>query len=102
MIDFSSKEPKMSVWKLKEDSTNSNPNATSAKPAVTTEVPLQVDVDVENEDEDEDDILEDVPGYPLWKKVDRGDGMPYYFHTETQETAWEIPEPNKSTIQMDT
>jgi hypothetical protein len=97
MIEFSSKEPKMSVWKLKEDSTNSNPNATSAKPAVTTEVPLQVDV--ENEDEDEYGILEDVPGYPLWKKVDRGDGMPYYFHTETQETAWEIPE---QTIQMDT
>jgi hypothetical protein len=51
-----------------------------AEAAEATEVP-----------EEEGMIIEMVEGFPEWRKVDRGDGMPYFFHMETQETRWEPP-----------
>ncbi|KAI8895289.1 hypothetical protein BC833DRAFT_623172 [Globomyces pollinis-pini] len=45
--------------------------------------------------EEDDDINVDiVEGFPNWKRVDRGDGMPYYFHVNTQETRWDPPTSN--------
>ncbi|KAI8926331.1 hypothetical protein BC831DRAFT_456795 [Entophlyctis helioformis] len=42
--------------------------------------------------EDEDNVLLDlVDGFPDWRRVDRGDGMPYFFNINTQETRWESP-----------
>ncbi|TPX45095.1 hypothetical protein SeLEV6574_g04083 [Synchytrium endobioticum] len=36
-------------------------------------------------------VLENVEGYPEWKKVDRGEGIVYYFKLDTQETSWFAP-----------
>ncbi|KAI9208035.1 uncharacterized protein BJ171DRAFT_565749 [Polychytrium aggregatum] len=32
-----------------------------------------------------------VPGHPEWRKVDRNDGLIYYFNIKTHETSWEPP-----------
>ncbi|TPX30842.1 hypothetical protein SmJEL517_g05682 [Synchytrium microbalum] len=36
-------------------------------------------------------MLENVDGHPEWKKVDRGEGIVYYFRVDTQETSWFAP-----------
>ncbi len=38
--------------------------------------------------------LDVVEGFPDWRKVDRGDDPPYYFHIVTQETRWDFPTSN--------
>lgn len=45
----------------------------------------------EFETENEDTSVQNIPGFPDWRKVDRGDGNPYYFHVITEETRWEYP-----------
>lgn len=32
-----------------------------------------------------------VPGFPNWRKVDRGEEMSYYFNVLNQETRWDPP-----------
>lgn len=44
--------------------------------------------------EEEGILLDGVQGFSNWRKVDRGDDMPYYFHIVTQETRWELPTMN--------
>jgi hypothetical protein len=48
-------------------------------------------VEVTEIEEEEGMTLEMVEGFPEWRRVDRGDGMPYFFHVETQETRWDPP-----------
>lgn len=85
------------MWKLPP----SPPKKLSVKKNETT----KTDDASEGSDEDEEieevgkteigeDELAEVKGFPNWRKVDRGDGMPYYFHIETQETSWEYPTKN--------
>ncbi|KAH6599748.1 hypothetical protein BASA50_002773 [Batrachochytrium salamandrivorans] len=42
-------------------------------------------------EEEEGMVLELVEGFAQWRRVDRGDGLPYYFNINTQETRWEHP-----------
>lgn len=45
---------------------------------------------------DEDGIvLGAVDGFMNWRKVDRGEDLPYYFHVITQETRWDPPTSNE-------
>lgn len=75
-----------SIWKLPNDYT---------LPGETPE-PVEV-IPVEEEEyvaEEEGVELAPVEGFTNWKKVDRGDDPPYYFHVITQETRWEFPVSN--------
>jgi hypothetical protein len=53
--------------------------------------PQTTDTSVENEEEM---TVQMVEGFSNWRKVDRGNGMPYYFHMISQETRWEPPSMN--------
>ena len=35
--------------------------------------------------------LEMIEGFPNWRKVNRENEVPYYFHIVTQETSWDPP-----------
>ncbi|KAJ3128789.1 spermatogenesis-associated protein 13 [Nowakowskiella sp. JEL0407] len=52
-------------------------------------------------DEDEEDIpSESIENFPDWRKVDLGDGSPYYFNVHTMETTWFPPGESPTTETM--
>jgi hypothetical protein len=95
---------KNSIWKLPEtfevyDPSSPQKSLGSKNESTKTEDPSEGSGGEEEagevgETEVEEDALDEVKGFPNWRKVDRGDGMPYYFHVETQETSWELPTKN--------
>lgn len=67
---------------------------TDMKPTFATPQESAADLDAisdQFETEEEGVELGIVEGFPDWRKVDRGDGNPYFFHIVTQETRWESP-----------
>ncbi|OAJ36250.1 hypothetical protein BDEG_20443 [Batrachochytrium dendrobatidis JEL423] len=91
-ILFSSTQTHKSIWKLPDGYTIvENCAVTSANGTEPHNPDLdgnQMAFDIE---EEEGMILNLVEGYPMWRCVDRGDGMPYFFNINTQETRWEHP-----------
>ena len=51
-------------------------------------------VDTTEIEEEDGMVLDAVEGFPNWRRVDRENETPYYFHVLTQETRWEIPTTN--------
>ncbi|KAL5032310.1 hypothetical protein BDV3_000892 [Batrachochytrium dendrobatidis] len=91
-IYYFSTQTHKSIWKLPDGYTIvENCAVTSANGTEPHNPDLdgnQMAFDIE---EEEGMILNLVEGYPMWRCVDRGDGMPYFFNINTQETRWEHP-----------
>jgi hypothetical protein len=69
-------------------------STSDSKVAFATPQESGVDLDaIADQFETEEDGVElgVIEGFPDWRKVDRGDGNPYFFHIITQETRWETP-----------
>ncbi|KAJ3358750.1 Myosin 10A, isoform D [Kappamyces sp. JEL0680] len=97
----SSLAEKKSIWKLPNDWLFPDEDAVVAEEAPAAQAAsrtaasnLSSGTSGTSEAEDDSIALDMVDGFSNWRKVDRGDEPPYYFHIVTQETRWEPPVTN--------
>nr|KAJ3421048.1 Rho guanine nucleotide exchange factor 4 [Polyrhizophydium stewartii] len=83
---------RQSIWKLPENYTIVDTVPASAG-VVHDQETAEGDASREQYEIEEEEgmMLDSVDGFPDWRRVDRGDGMPYFFNINTQETRWEHP-----------
>jgi hypothetical protein len=78
------------MWQLPEDFQLIDQSQKEEESAAEANIG-ESQVEITEIEEEEGMTLEMVEGFPEWRRVDRGDGMPYFFHVETQETRWDPP-----------
>ncbi|KAJ3302352.1 Myosin 10A, isoform D [Kappamyces sp. JEL0829] len=100
-VIYNSLAEKKSIWKLPNDWLFPDEDAVVAEEAPAAQAAsrtaasnLSSGTSGTSEAEDDSIALDMVDGFSNWRKVDRGDEPPYYFHIVTQETRWEPPVTN--------